>query len=103
MKNMTLKQVFKKIIGEVDESNLVLNWNHIREASNGHYVCPDDPNASRFCIIGHVGRYRDKLSLKQERIWENLINKTRVSLTEPHTAKQVKSLFKTWLRTLESK
>ena len=60
---MTLKQVFKKIIGEVDESNLVLNWNHIREASNGHYVCPDDPNASRFCIIGHVGRYRDKLSL----------------------------------------
>lgn len=96
---LTAKQVLKRLIKEVNDDNLVLDWMHMSEAQDGSLAY--NYNACRFCIIGHVNRYRSQVSDSQLRLLDNLIHRSKIGYYSKHTPNQVKTIFTRWLKKLE--
>ena len=96
---ITLRKALEKAIKTVNENNLVTNWGNIAEREDGNGVWSDDPKACRWCIIGHVRRY--KMSDKQLTKYYQVTRNSNTEFTRKHTPNQVKAIFKRWLKKLE--
>ena len=96
---ITLKKALEKAIKTVNEENLVVNWGNLAEKEDGSGVWADDPEACRWCLIGHIKRY--KMSHKQNDKYYQITKNSNVNLTIKHTPTKVKAIYRNWLRKLE--